>query len=321
MSAIRQILVVVDPGNSTQACVGKAARLALAFGARLDLLICDTTPRLAANHFYAAEFCETARGGIRAGHCGVLETLAGPIRQQGTIVGTDVVFCDSLHTGIIDKVRKLRADLVVKDTHYHGYARRASFSNADWHLIRECPAPLMLTKPIVWRSLVRVAAAVDPGHADDKPATLDHELLLLAERLSIGLGGEARAVHVVDTTSLLAGAAAVARAHGSANPIDTSALKSFRHIHEQELDRLIAQHPNFVGHTDVLEGAPATALPEYAAGCGINLLVMGAVARGALQALLVGRTAERVLDRLPCDLLIWKPSQLVAKMLSAAEAA
>ena len=321
MSTIRQILAVIDPGKSAQACIGKAARLALSFGARLELLICDTTPQLAANRFYAAEFCEAARGAIRIGHYGLLETLAGPFRAQGVTVTTDVVFCDSLHAGIVDKVRTLRPDLVVKDTHYLGRARRAFFTNTDWHLIRECPAALLLTKPVVWRSLLRIAAAVDPGHSDDKPATLDHELLLLAERLALGLGGEARAVHVIDTTPLLAGAAAVARAHGRANSVDAGALKSFRHTQEHELEGLIAQHPNFVGRADVTEGTPTAALPEYASANGVDLMVMGAVSRGALRAFLVGRTAESLLDRMPCDLLIWKPSQLVAEMLSAARAA
>lgn len=321
MSQIRQILAVIDPGVSAQPCVHKAARLARAFGATLELFICDTSPQLCADRFYAAEFCDAAREGIRAGHHGQLESLAGPIRQLGVHVSSDVVFRDSLHAGIIEKVRESRPDLVVKDTHYHGVMRRALFTNTDWHLIRECPAALLLTNPITWRSLVRFAAAIDPGHAHDKPATLDHELLLLTERFALSLAGDARAVHVVDTAPIHAGSAAVARRFAGKTPIDGTLLESVRLAHHRELETVVSQHPNFAGFADLVEGTPVDALPQYVTANAIDVLVMGAVARGTIEALLVGRTAEKVLDRLPCDILIWKPSRLMAEMLSNQRAA
>jgi len=39
----------------------------------------------------------------------------------------------------------------------------------------------------------------------------------------------------------------------------------------------------------------------------IDVMVMGAVSRRGLDRIFLGSTAERVLDRLPCDLLIVKP--------------
>lgn len=321
MSAIQNILAVIEPGAAVQPCVGKAARLARAFGARLAIFICDTSPQLRADRFFAAEFCEAAAARTRAGHYGQLETIAALVREQGVSVTTDVVFRNSLHGGIVEKVATLRPDLVVKDTHYHGRIRRAFFTNTDWHLIRECPAPLLLTKSAAWPSLLRVAVAIDPCHSDEKPATLDHELLLLAERLTLGMGGEACAVHVFDTSPILASAAAVARTYGGGKTIDGSLLESVRLAHQRELDAVIAQHPNFGGHAELIDGAPAQALPAYASANGIDVVVMGAVARGALQSLLVGRTAEKVLDRLPCDILIWKSSRLLAKIQSAVFAA
>jgi len=38
-----------------------------------------------------------------------------------------------------------------------------------------------------------------------------------------------------------------------------------------------------------------------------RVVVMGAVSRSGLKRLFIGNTAERVLDRLPCDVLIVKP--------------
>jgi nucleotide-binding universal stress UspA family protein len=38
-----------------------------------------------------------------------------------------------------------------------------------------------------------------------------------------------------------------------------------------------------------------------------DIVVIGAVARGAIQRMLLGSTAELILDHVPCDLLIVKP--------------
>jgi universal stress protein E len=41
---------------------------------------------------------------------------------------------------------------------------------------------------------------------------------------------------------------------------------------------------------------------------GIDLLVMGAYARGWVYNVMVGSTTERILDLLPCDVLVVKPA-------------
>jgi universal stress protein E len=321
MGTIRQILAIVDPTTRAQPCVNKAARLAEAFRAELELFICDALSELRATRFTVAHVYEAALDEQRAHHKGQLETLATALRQKGLKVSTDVAFEDSLHEGIVQKVRATGADLVFKDTHYHGPIRRALFTNTDWHLIRECPAPLLLTKPAVWRALVRIAAAVDPGHVDDKPATLDRELLDTTGELASTLHGEARAVHVFNPMPLLAGVAPVGAATGGASFADGELLMRMREVHERDFNALLAAYPAFAGHTDVIDGAPPTVLPDYVLDKEIDVLVMGAVARRALQRLMLGSTAERLLDRLPCDILVLKPRRLFEEMRAVRSAA
>jgi universal stress protein E len=45
-------------------------------------------------------------------------------------------------------------------------------------------------------------------------------------------------------------------------------------------------------------------LPFFARDRQADLVVMGAVARWSMQRTVIGSTAERVLDHLPCDILI-----------------
>jgi len=48
-----------------------------------------------------------------------------------------------------------------------------------------------------------------------------------------------------------------------------------------------------------------------------DLVVMGAVSRSALARLFIGNTAERMLDRLSCDVLIVKPRGFTATVIRA----
>ena len=45
-----------------------------------------------------------------------------------------------------------------------------------------------------------------------------------------------------------------------------------------------------------------------------SIVVMGAISRSGLKAAFIGNTAERVLDDLPCDLLVVKPQRFANRV-------
>jgi nucleotide-binding universal stress UspA family protein len=58
-------------------------------------------------------------------------------------------------------------------------------------------------------------------------------------------------------------------------------------------------------------GEPEAVIPEFVVAQGIDLVVMGTVARSGIAGLLIGNTAERVLSKLPCSVLAVKPDGFV----------
>ena len=52
---------------------------------------------------------------------------------------------------------------------------------------------------------------------------------------------------------------------------------------------------------------PIDAIPDVARKTRSAIVVMGAVSRSGLKSIFIGNTAERVLDRVQCDLLVVKP--------------
>jgi universal stress protein E len=319
MSPIKHILVIADPTAQVQHCVEKGASLARAFGAELELFVCDYQSGLLASGGLPDEVVQAALQERRQQLVEQLRVLAEPLRQAGLQVVTDCSFHERLHTGVIRKVQASGADLVIKDTHFHGVLRRALFTNSDWHLIRECTVPLLLTKPSAWHPHLRVAAALDPGHADDKPASLDRQLLEMTESLAAAMDGEVLAVHAFDPMPLVAGMVSTANGIGTAPFIDVAFIESLRQFHKAAFDGVLAGYPAFAGRAKVIEGSPIAELPGYLARKEVDVLVAGAVSRSALQRFVVGSTAERLLDRLPCDILVVKPVQAMQTAVPVAD--
>jgi universal stress protein E len=54
-------------------------------------------------------------------------------------------------------------------------------------------------------------------------------------------------------------------------------------------------------------GVPSEVVPRFAQKIAADVVVMGAISRSALKRMFIGSTAERVLEYLPCDVLVVKP--------------
>ena len=77
--------------------------------------------------------------------------------------------------------------------------------------------------------------------------------------------------------------------------------------HRAAMKRFLDTHAALGGRSHLYEGLSHECLQKAATEHAADFVVMGAVARRGLKRLFIGSTAERVLDRLPCDLVIIKP--------------
>ena len=196
---------------------------------------------------------------------------------------------------------ELQPDLLFKSGHQHGLLQRLFTTNTCWQLIRQCPCPLWLTGDRDWQPK-RLCAAVDPVHSADKPAALDHRLIETAQQLSAALHMEASYLH-------------------SHNPVPrslvfdvdlTASYDQYREddakLHRTAFDTLLASHAGAGAQAHLLEGYAEQTIPRFVQEQNIDLLLMGAIARGSLDNALIGNTAERILEAVHCDLLVLKPA-------------
>ena len=97
-----------------------------------------------------------------------------------------------------------------------------------------------------------------------------------------------------------------------AQPLATRkwATLSYEELMEQErqaFEAFRAEMKVMRTRAHLLTGNPVTVIPRQARELGAQIVVMGAVSRSGLMRVLIGNTAERVLEALPCDVLVVKP--------------
>lgn len=310
MNPVRNILVIVDPTAQQQSAVAKGAVLAEKLQAGLDLFICDT--KAARNIRLAKHLRESPQAPFEEKLSQMLESLAAPPRKRGIEVTTEVASADPLHTALLDRVKRTCADLVIKDTHHHTIAQRTFLTNTDWELIRGCPVPLLLVKPGPWSPVPQIGAAVDPGHLDDKPRLLDRCILDEAARLARQLTGELHAFHAYLPAVMAAAAATVPPI---IIDVPAEALAQEQRAQLEEVTALTSDYRLSPTNIHVEPGGVSEVLCRLAQQCKIDVMVMGAVSRSALKRILIGSTAETVLERLPCDLMVVKSPNFAELLL------
>lgn len=314
MKRLDRILAVLDPTSTAQPALAKAVTLARRSGATLELFVCDFDPSLSGQPVFDTERLRQLREEFMTERLEYLEELADELRGEEIAVETHVHWENPLYRGIVRRVEESSPDLVVKDTHHHGALRRTLFTNTDWSLIRTCPVPLLLAKTPDWPARPKIVAALDPGHLGDKPAALDHDILdwttLIAERMD----GEAHAVHAFFPAALLAATTGMAGMPMIGGVTAAEIVESERRRLGEVLSGIVATHDLAPGRVRLEQGAASEVLPRFVETLGAALLVMGAVSRSRLQEVFLGSTAERVLDRVGCDVLVVKPPDFREKL-------
>ena len=86
-------------------------------------------------------------------------------------------------------------------------------------------------------------------------------------------------------------------------PIDELDRK-IRDEHRKALDAFAAETGVAEEQVHQLPGRAHELLPTFARTHGASLMVMGALSRGGITRRYIGNTAARVLDHLPCDILV-----------------
>jgi universal stress protein E len=298
MGAVERILVAVkDPSARSLPAVLKGVQLARALGAQLELYHAIDSPlyvemfALSTNRLRRTE-CDEREEFLQR-----LERIAARARLHARAVTVAAEWDYPVYEAIVRRALRIGADLIVAECHAGRHVAAGLLQLADWELLRLSPVPVLLVKRARPYHHPTVLAAIDPTHAFSKPAKLDREILRLGGLVANGLRGRLHAVHAYGRTLA-----------DMLGPATTAASAVMPTVASAGFNQALRSSDVATARRHLVAGDPCGAVEETARRVRADIVVAGAISRSGLKRAFIGNTAERLLDRLRCDLLIVKPA-------------
>lgn len=180
MRKLRRILVAIaDLHHLHSGVLRRAATLARATGAHIELFHAVTAPRTQSARIgrRVMDVELTAEASLSMARKDLGRIARSPL-LRGCRVEPVAVWEKPAHEAIVRRALATRSDLIINGTRPRGLADRLLLRHTDWELIRHAPVPLLLVKSDHKAGKEVVLAAIDPLHANSKPARLDSRILV-----------------------------------------------------------------------------------------------------------------------------------------------
>jgi universal stress protein E len=288
MKRIERIVVGIDledgrVGPTAQLAITQARAFAETHGARITLL-----------HSTNADPSEDD-GAASNGADPILESTASSLRTAG--MACDVVLTDEpAGLAIVRCASRLGADLAIvgKRLGDDEEARRMGYVSSE--VVRHCPSLVSVVKPGSVPKPRLIVAATDGGPVGTQVVTA-------AAMVATLFDSALHAIHAIQIDM---------EVQMERDEVE----RAFVDRRRSEIRSTIVREASaagFTGEVHVHAGVttPAGAVIEAVERLHPDLVVMGTVSREGIPGLLVGNTAERLLDTLDCSLLVAKPKDFV----------
>lgn len=230
------------------------------------------------------------------------------------------------HIETIREVIRGEYDLLVKSADNKNQLIKV-FGRLDMRLLRKCPCPVWLIQPKGLQSVDaqnrKIIAAIDASDMyKDEELSVRHELNLQVLEVAYSLAiSESTELHVVSVWSAPYENSLRADYIGESDEKVDKYVAKIENIFKNNFDNLMQEAVERVGveaqqylvpKTALLKGIPDKMIAEYANHINANLVVMGTVARTGIAGLIMGNTAESILEQLEQSVVAVKPAGFVS---------
>lgn len=307
MREFRNILYVGQRISEEKEGLKQALSLARNNGARLHIL--QVYPKFPTDmadveHRYNTMLLEDTDRTIRS-LCDALK-----IDRDSLKIEVELAVDSKLSVWIIQQVLREGYDLLVKEAEPSEQSR--GFKALDMALLRKCPCPVWLCRPIdKSRGDIQIAVAIDPESEEQAATDLSKRMLVLSRALADSCS---KKLHILSCWDYIYEDFLRHTPWSKANDETIKAsVENARNTHHRALNALIKE-AGIGGDYQIhhLRGAPEQRLPQFIAEKEIDILVMGTVARTGIAGMAIGNTAEGVLQALDSSLLALKPKGFIS---------
>lgn len=299
MQYLKNILVVLDKGQQEQPALKRALWLARALNCEVTLLANTWDAYGAENTTLDEDTRHQLKTALLSKDKSWLQSLVGSVSDIK--IHYDVHWHKHLYEAVMHAAEEDKYDLVIKATKPHKLMDRI-FTHEDWNLLRNCPIPVLLVKSNEpWKNN-RVLACIDATSPDDGHQRINDNILSITERLSDHFDTD---LHLVNAYPIVNVAFAMV-------PEITAPEDLHSYIEQQHKDACAKWAHKYnvqPENVHISEGDPENVVAELAQAIATDLVVIGSVGRTGISSVLIGNTAELLIDKVACDVLVIKPQQ------------
>ncbi|GGO78921.1 hypothetical protein GCM10011348_11940 [Marinobacterium nitratireducens] len=273
MHEFRHLLAVLNTASTHQVALQRAARLARKNNGKVTALL--------------------PAGDTAAGVREAIEAQLEQLKSDGLEATLEVSSEKDVLRAVLLTQHQHAFDLAVKEPQPHTLADEV-FTSLDWKLLRSTRSPVLLVRSDAHGANAPVLAAVEAHPSDEEHRELNQDILDDAQWLAARLEAP---LHLFS--------AHPAPMQDPMHPDqDLNALaREFR----AACLELGAGHGIPESQVHVASGPAELLIPQSADSLDAQLVVLGTVARTGLRGVLLGNTAEQVLEKVHTDVLVIPP--------------
>lgn len=221
-----------------------------------------------------------------------------------------------LESGPAPDIRTIRyvlrhsIDLLIKQA--ESEQSQHGFKATDMALLRKCPCPLFIVRPLKHReNKVRIAVAIDP--VDEEPAAqaLSIQLLEVSSTVATHYSGRLEVISCWNfpQEDYLRDSVWIATPKKELDQMILNEKRTHQKALEELVDRARTMNDLQIHHP---KGLPDEIIPAFIQDHEVDILVMGTVARTGISGFIIGNTAENILQKINCSLLALKPNGFIS---------
>ncbi len=213
------------------------------------------------------------------------------------------------HRVVLSEIERDQHDLVVVEFGHKNVLLSTMFISTTMQLLRNCPIPVLVSRPSHNIAFKQILAAVDPldssGAFEASANALNDKIMALTNAIALNMNQQ---VHILNCWR-----------HPMKERMQANSRLSKEKVHKillEAREQQKARLANFLKinmsnkiryRLHLRQGKPERFIPSVAKDYQINMVIIGSVGRSGLDGLMVGNTAERILCHSDLSLLVVKP--------------
>ncbi len=206
---------------------------------------------------------------------------------------------------IIREVLRGDHDLLVTEAEGKVGLRDRLFGTTNMHLMRKCPCPVWVIKPSRSKRYSHILAAVDVSSPHQGQDKLNTKILELSSSLAKLEKGKLHILHCWKEPLERASIRYTGLSRKEISEIVRETHQSHETLFKDLIEKFDLGERAYQSH--LLKGDPGELIPDLVKKKKMDLVVMGTVSRTGIAGLLIGNTAERVLNQINASVLTVKP--------------